>query len=170
LGIRTRVVAEHSFGVVGRPHERNALSTVRSGWLSIAPAGSARTEDNAATIFVAGRKATAPLPFTTSLSPLRRWAELPPATVVAALSAVGARKWTLELPPIDVTVADVAVARPWLALGTRSGQVYVIDAVRGGILGVVEAQGAAEVAWAGNPPLLVVAAGAALKAFHVSAP
>jgi hypothetical protein len=127
-------------------------------------------EDNAATIFVAGRKATAPLPFTTSLSPPRRWAELPPATVVAALSADGARKWTLELPPIDVTVADVAVARPWLALGTRSGQVYVIDAVRGGILGVVEAQGAAEVAWAGNPPLLVVAAGAALNAFHVSAP
>jgi hypothetical protein len=32
LGIRTRVVAEHSFGVVVRPHERNAFSTVRSEW------------------------------------------------------------------------------------------------------------------------------------------
>jgi hypothetical protein len=126
-------------------------------------------EDNAATIFVAGRKATALPPFT-SPSPPRRWAELPPATVVAALSGDGARKWTLELPPSDVTVADVAVTRPWLALGTRSGHVYVVDAVRGGILGVVEAPSAAEVAWAGNPPLLVVAAGAALNAFHVIAP
>ena len=28
LGIRTHVVAEHSFGVVVRPHERNTFSTV----------------------------------------------------------------------------------------------------------------------------------------------
>jgi hypothetical protein len=50
--------------------------------------------------------------------------------VVAALSVDGATKWRLELPD-DVSVADVAAARPWLALGTRSGQVYVVDTVRG---------------------------------------
>jgi hypothetical protein len=108
-------------------------------------------EDTAATIFVAGRELDSQ------------------ATVVAALSGNGATKWRLELPD-DVSVADVAAARPWLALGTRSGQVYVVDAVRGGILGVVAAPGRAEVAWAGTPPLLVVAAGAALNAFHVGAP
>jgi hypothetical protein len=108
-------------------------------------------KDTAATIFVAGRE------------PNSR------ATVVAALSGDGATKWRLELPD-DVSVADVAAARPWLALGTRSGQVYVVDTVRGEILGVVAAPGRAEVAWAGNPPLLVVAAGAALNAFHVDAP
>jgi uncharacterized protein (DUF2249 family) len=126
-----------------------------------------RAEDNAATIFVAGRKATAPLPFTT---PPRGWAELPPATVVAALSGDGARKWTLELPPSDVTAADVAASRPWLAVVTQSGQVYVIDAVNGRILGVTASQGAAEVAWAGDPPLLLVATGAALNAFQVGDP
>lgn len=125
-----------------------------------------RAEDRVATIFVAGSKPTAPLPFT-NLSPPRRWVEIPPATVVAAFSLDGASKWTLELPPSNIVAADVAVARPWLALGTRSGQVYVVNAITGGILGEVGGQGAAEVAWAGNPPLLLVASGTELNAFNV---
>jgi hypothetical protein len=89
------------------------------------------------------------------------------ASTVMALATDGTIKWRQPLPS-DVAAAEVASTRPWLALGTSDGHVFVVDAVRGEIVGVADMQGSAEVAWAGDPPLLLVATGASLNAFRVT--
>ena len=89
-------------------------------------------------------------------------------TTAVALSGSGDRKWSVDFGG-SVHTAAVAPSRPWLALGTREGEVHVIDAVRGEVIGIVSAQGYAEVGWAVDPPLLLVATGEALNAFHVGA-
>jgi len=88
-------------------------------------------------------------------------------STVMALAGDGASKWRLELPS-RVTTANVAASRPWLALGTQDGQVFIVDAIRGEILGRVAEQGLPEVAWIGNPPLLLVATGRSLNGFRVT--
>ena len=85
---------------------------------------------------------------------------------VMALAGDGASKWRLELPS-RVNSASVASSRPWLALGTQEGKVFVVDAVRGKILGQVTGQLRPEVGWIGDPPLLLVATGNSLNAFRV---
>jgi hypothetical protein len=91
---------------------------------------------------------------------------------VMALTRAGAAKWALELSS-SVRSAMVASSRPWLALGTRDGQVsregqvFVIDDIKGEVIGVASGQGNAEVGWVGNPPLLLVATGASLNAFRI---
>ena len=44
---------------------------------------------------------------------------------------------------------------------------YVLDTEQGEIIGQLENQGRPEVAWAGDPPLLLVATGQALNAFRI---
>jgi hypothetical protein len=88
------------------------------------------------------------------------------ASTAMSLSGTGARKWRRDFGGA-VHTAAVAPSRPWLALGTREGEVHVIDAVRGEVIGIVSAQGYAEVGWAVDPPLLIVATGEALNAFRV---
>jgi hypothetical protein len=92
------------------------------------------------------------------------------ATTVMALRRDGASKWRLNLSSAGVVSADVATARPWLALGTREERVVVVNAVNGVVLGAAERQGSAEVAWFNDPPLLLVATGTELTAFRVPSP
>ncbi len=137
----------HIFGGDGK--ERVDMA-VPDAYVNIVRVRKLRAEDATDTILVAGN------------------ARASKAGVVIALSNDGLAKWRLELPG-SVHTAQVASAMPWLALGTRDGKVYVVDAVRGEILGVVDAQGGAEVGWVGSPPLLLVATGTSLNAFHVTA-
>ncbi|HEY1304773.1 MAG TPA: hypothetical protein VGF24_14520 [Vicinamibacterales bacterium] len=88
-------------------------------------------------------------------------------STVIALTGDGASRWRLELPGI-VSTANIASSRPWLALGTQDGKVYVVDAVGGKTLGQVSGQGRPEVGWIGDPPLLLVATGGSLNAFRVA--
>jgi len=74
----------------------------------------------------------------------------------------------------SVQSADIASGKPWLALGTRTGRVSVVDAIAGEVIGLVTGQGMSEVGWApgaasGEPPLLLVAMRTTLNAFHVKA-
>jgi hypothetical protein len=111
-----------------------------------------RAEDSAATILLAGRNM------------------ISYGDNVMALSGAGATRWRLRIPG-GVDSASVSSARPWLALGTFDGQVFVVDAVKGAIIGGVAGQGShlPEVGWVGNPPLLLVATGDSLNAFRVDA-
>ena len=90
------------------------------------------------------------------------------ASTAMALSGSGARKWRVDFGG-KVHTAAVASSRPWLALGTREGEVLVVDADRGEVIGLVSGQGYAEVGWAVDPPLLLAATGTALNAFRVGA-
>ena len=109
-----------------------------------------RPEDEAATIFAAGSSNDTG------------------ASTAMAFSGSGTMKWRRDFGG-KVYTAAVAPSRPWLALGTREGEVHIIDAVRGEVIGIVSAQGYAEVGWAVDPPLLLVATGEALNAFRVGA-
>jgi hypothetical protein len=88
------------------------------------------------------------------------------ASAAIALSGSGAVKWRVAFAG-KVHTAAVASSRPWLALGTREGEVLVVDAARGDVIGLVSGQERAEVGWAVDPPLLLVATGKALNAFRV---
>jgi hypothetical protein len=105
-------------------------------------------EDEAPTIFAAG-------------------SDLGVSTAVA-LSGTGVTKWSVDFGG-SVYTAAVAPSRPWLAFGTYEGDIHVIDAVRGQVIGLVSGQGDVEVGWAVDPPLLLVATGKALNAFRVGA-
>jgi len=123
--------------------------------------GKISKEDNAATIFVAG----SPL----DVASTRR------ETVIVALSGDGRTKWSLRLPAggvASVISASPAPTRPWLAIGTRNGEVHVVDARAGKLMASTGDPGAdAEVAWATpedkGAPLLLVATGMKLNAFRV---
>jgi hypothetical protein len=156
LGQRRPQVVTTSAG--GRIHIFGADGSGRSDvvtervYTSMVRVEKLRAEDRSATILAAGINHNSQSP------------------IVMALSGDGATKWTLDLPADRVTVASVASARPWLALGTRDGQVFVVDAVKGEIIGGVPGQGSlAEVDWVGDPPLLLVATGDSLNAFRVDA-
>jgi hypothetical protein len=88
---------------------------------------------------------------------------------VMALAGDGATRWRLELSG-HVHTASVSSAMPWLALGTRDGQVFVVDAVKGEMSGGVTGQvSLREVARIGDPPLLLVATRDSLNAIRIDA-
>jgi predicted Ser/Thr protein kinase len=98
--------------------------------------------------------------------------------ILTAMSGEGAQKWSLDLPsPVQkVESAQLGRGRPWLALGMRSGQVDVVDIEKGEVIAFTNDQGGLpgeipQVAWAsckdGEMPLLLVATGNELNAFHV---
>jgi hypothetical protein len=149
LGIGTSQVVTTSGGIHifngadGTGHQvieppRRSLDVVRVAKL--------RPEDQTATIFAADSKSG--------------------VTTAMALSGSGEIKWSVDFGG-SAQSAAVASSRPWLALGTFEGDVHVIDAVRGKVIGLVGDQGSAEVGWAIDPPLLLVATGKALNAFRV---
>jgi hypothetical protein len=133
---------------------RSDIATERV-YANMVRVGKLRPEDGTATILVTGPD-------------MARTNTNSQGDTVTALSG-GATLWRLELPG-KVHAASVASAKPWLALGTRDGQVFVVDAVKGEMIGGVAGQGSlAEVGWVGNPPLLLVATGDSLNAFRVNA-
>ena len=89
-------------------------------------------------------------------------------TTAVALSGSGGTKWSVDFGG-SVHKAAVAPSRPWLAFGTYEGDVYVVDAATGQVIGFVGGQGFVEVGWAVDPPLLLVATGEALNAFRIGA-
>ena len=89
-------------------------------------------------------------------------------STAVALSGSGVTKWSVDFGG-SVHKAAVAPSRPWLAFGTYEGDVYVVDAARGQVIGLVGGQGFVEVGWAVDPPLLLVATGNALNAFRIGA-
>jgi hypothetical protein len=121
--------------------------------------GKATKTDRAATIFAVGER------------PMK--GSGPRTEHVAALSLVGDKEWTLELPArtLHVDSAALASGQPWLAVGLRDGRVHVIDVAQGRIIGTVDDQGSVpEVSWARGrtTPLLLVATGTKLNAFSVA--
>ena len=123
--------------------------------------GKASKTDKAATMFVVGeRPMKGPGPVTEH---------------VVALSLVGGKEWTLELPTNTsrphVDSAALASGQPWLAVGLRGGRVHVVDVAQARIIGTIDDQGSEpEVGWAGSEssaPLLLVATGAVINAFSV---
>jgi hypothetical protein len=123
--------------------------------------GKLSKDDKEATIIVAGTAHVAPAPKT---------------VMITALSSDGTTKWTLHVPAgatAHVDSAALAPGKPWLAVGMRDGQVHVIDADKGAIIGSAGKQGMTpEVGWAtGTPrgnPIVLVATGSKLNAFNVA--
>jgi peroxiredoxin len=87
----------------------------------------------------------------------------------------GRKKWTLDLAAGDGHIDSAAVARsrPLAAVGLRGGMVRVVDLSRGRVIAEASGQGQRpQVDWSepgqDRPPLLLVATGRALNAFHVA--
>lgn len=91
---------------------------------------------------------------------------------VAAMNPQGEMRWSLGLSA-RVGNAVTCRQRPWLALTLADGSVRVINLVAGKEIARVDGQGElADVAWLSareGDPLLVVATGAELQAYHVAA-
>ena len=147
----------HIFASDGTKHKEIdagcGVGVVRVGKLS--------EKDETATIFVAG------MAFGADGKQILNFAN--------ALSGDGTNKWRLQLqsgalPGVDS--AMLAPVKPWLAIGMPGGRVDVIDAESGRLIASVSDEGEyPEVGWvlskAAGKPLLVVATGGKLNAFHV---
>lgn len=118
--------------------------------------GRISAKDNAASIFAAGRLARS-----TTLN-------------VAAFAGDGTKKWESSIDASGTAFAQaatLATTRPWLAVSLQSGEVFVLDATNGTVIGSADGQDRAEVAWltekSGGAPLLVVSSTTALRAFRI---
>jgi hypothetical protein len=84
--------------------------------------------------------------------------------------------WSLQLPsnitPPSIYSASLAYGTPWLAVALQGGQVYVVDAKQGTIIGSIDGQSLlGEVGWIegkdGAAPRLVISTGTALHGYSV---
>jgi hypothetical protein len=98
------------------------------------------------------------------------------AATVISLSGDGNVNWSVQLPynitPPSIYSSSLASGRPWLAVSLQGGQVYVVDAEHGTIIGSIDGQSLLpEVGWIagkdGAPPRLVVSTGTALNGYTV---
>jgi hypothetical protein len=98
------------------------------------------------------------------------------AAVMAALTADGTKKWSLQFPGTSrpsISSALLAAGKPWLAIALSTGEAHVIDATRGTVIATVDGQGqSAQVSWMRGKdsaePLLVISRGTSLTAFRIS--
>ena len=123
--------------------------------------GKLSESDRTATIFAIGAKPT------------------DQAATVTSLSGDGNVNWSVQLPsnitPPSIYSASVAYGRPWLAVALQGGQVYVVDAKQGTIIGSIDGQSLLpEVGWVagkdGTAPRLVVSTETALNGYIVGEP
>lgn len=99
-----------------------------------------------------------------------------PGARLAALKGDGTSGWSLAVPggaEPAVDLANVALRRPWLALGMQGGGVHVVDVLKGEIMASLRGQGQfVDVSWAADEdsaePLLLVANGSVVTAFRLS--
>ena len=100
------------------------------------------------------------------------------AATVSSLSGDGKINWSVRLPsnitPLTIYSASLASGRPWLAVALLGGQVYVVDAKQGTIIGSIDGQSLLpEVGWVagedGAAPRLVVSTEKALNGYIVGA-
>lgn len=90
-----------------------------------------------------------------------------------AMDSDGNELWTIELPHDSSHCDSMAIApnAPWAAMGMRGGTVNVVDLAAGKIIATAVKHGQTpQVAWAptDDAPLLLIATGRALKAWHVT--
>jgi hypothetical protein len=120
--------------------------------------GKLSESDPTATIFAIGAKRT------------------DPEATVTSLSGAGKVNWSVQLPsnitPLTIYSASLASHRPWLAVALQGGQVYVVDAKQGTIIGSIDGQTLLpEVGWIagkdGAAPRLVVSTETALNGYTV---
>jgi outer membrane protein assembly factor BamB len=120
--------------------------------------GKLSESDRTATIFAIGAKPT------------------DQAATVTSLSGDGNVNWSVQLPsnitPPSIYSASLAYGRPWLAVAQQGGQVYVVDAKQGTMIGSIDGQSLLpEVGWIagkdGAPPRLVISTGTALNGYFV---
>lgn len=131
-------------------------------YASMVRIGKLSEKDKAAMIFVAG--------------PALGGAGNQKTVILTSMSGQGEKIWSLELPagiPLHIDSAQLAVGKPWLAVGMRGGQVHVVDLEKGQIIASVNDQGMTpEVGWASGKdlgvPLLLVATGRKLNAFRIA--
>jgi len=125
---------------------------------SMVRVGKLSETDRTATIFAIGAKRTES------------------AATVTSLSGAGKVNWSVQLSsnitPLTIYSASLASGRPWLAVALQGGQVYVVDAKQGTIIGSIDGQSLLpEVGWVagkdGAPPRLVVSTGTALNGYIV---
>jgi hypothetical protein len=125
---------------------------------SMVRVGKLSETDRTATIFAIGAKRTES------------------AATVTSLSGAGKVNWSVQLSsnitPPYIYSASVAHGRPWLAVALQGGQVYVVDAKQGMIIGSIDGQSLLpEVSWIagkdGAAPRLVVSTGTALNGYSV---
>jgi len=116
--------------------------------------GRVAAEDKADTIFVVGRRSG--------------------GGRIVALDGAGTELWSIELPGNSNHCDSMAISpiATWAAVGLRGGLVSVIDLAQGKIIANALKQGRTpQVSWATAPdedtPLLLVATGRALRAYHV---
>ena len=97
---------------------------------------------------------------------------------MSSLSGDGKINWSVRLPsnitPLTIYSASLASGRPWLAVALLGGQVYVVDAKQGTIIGSIDGQSLLpEVGWVagedGAAPRLVVSTEKALNGYIVGA-
>jgi len=96
---------------------------------------------------------------------------------LVALDFGSNKKWSLTLPSwrgAYIDSAQVAASKPWIAVGLRSGSIFVVDVVQGKVVAKVGGQGTRpQVGWferrGGGSPILLVATGGALNAFEIAA-
>jgi hypothetical protein len=94
--------------------------------------------------------------------------------VLVCVDLEGKQRWITPLPHVDVPYFDammVAASQPLAAVAIRGGLIHVVDLTNGKIVAHVAEQGeGADVAWLerkDQPPLLLVASGAAVNAFEI---
>ena len=102
--------------------------------------------------------------------------------LLVALTSKGQKQWSLKLPAGENPIADciaVAPGRPWIAVGMFTGQIHVIDTVRGTFIASAKVEGfrvgapaTPEITWLGRgdgaDPLLIVATPKELTAFQIA--
>ncbi|HYR90961.1 MAG TPA: hypothetical protein VE422_43280 [Terriglobia bacterium] len=79
-----------------------------------------------------------------------------------------------NITPLTIHSASLAADKPWLAVALQGGQVYVVDAKQGTIIGSIDGQNLLpEVGWIagkdGAAPRLVVSTEKALNGYTVGA-
>lgn len=93
--------------------------------------------------------------------------------VLVAIDQVGTQQWQHAFPPRTdhVDSAEICPGRPWIAIGIRGGAVEVVDTESGERVALQRGHGRTpQVTWAvaaNQEPLLLVAGGELLKAYHV---
>jgi hypothetical protein len=94
---------------------------------------------------------------------------------VAGISGDGATKWSLPLGSAgaaSVNSAWLATGKPWLAVGLRGGEAYVLDAARGAIIASIGDQDSfLQLGWSASEssgaPLLLISNAGKLSAYRV---
>jgi len=110
-----------------------------------------------------------------SLETIFAMGSTPAGTSITAMTGDGVQKWSLDLPGgrTNIYSSVPAPGKAWLAIGTQSGQVFVVNTERGTVIATLDGEGSSlDVAWTkasqDSDPLLVVSSRTKLNAFRIT--